>query len=83
MSFEVLIIIVVINAVATASLWRKVASKSNRGPSLNTKATTALWHSDPITPKHDPPKAAGGEYSSLASAADRHFFADSGSLPMS
>jgi hypothetical protein len=76
MTYEVLIIILVINAVATLSLWRKVASKSNRGPKLNKKAATALWRSDPIIPKHDPPKTAGGEYSSTARNIDRRFFAD-------
>jgi hypothetical protein len=53
-NYEVLIIIVVINAIATLSLWRKIASKSNRGPELNKKAATALWHSDTIVPKHKP-----------------------------
>jgi hypothetical protein len=76
MSYEVLMIIVVINAVVTLSLWRKVAGKSNRGPKLNKKAASALWHSDPIVPKHDPPKAAGGQFSSLADDDDRRFFAD-------
>ena len=76
MSYEVLIITVVLNVLATFSLWRKVSSKSNRGPTLNKKAATALWRSDPIIPKHDPPKAAGGEFSSLARDVDRRFFAD-------
>ena len=31
MSYEVLFMIVVINAVVTASLWRKLGRKSNRG----------------------------------------------------
>jgi hypothetical protein len=43
---------------------------------LNKKAATALWRSDPIVPKHDPPETAGGEYSSLADDVDRQFFAD-------
>jgi hypothetical protein len=73
---EVLIIIVVINAVVTLSLWRKVASKSGRHPKLNKKAAVALWRSDPIIPKHDPPKTAGGKFSSLADDIDRKFFAD-------
>jgi hypothetical protein len=75
-TYDVLIIIVVINAVATILLWRKVASKSSRGPKLNKKGATALWRSDPIVPRHDPPKIAGGEFSSLARESDRHFFAD-------
>jgi hypothetical protein len=76
MTYEVLIIIVVINAVATVSLWQKIASKSNRGPKLNKKAATALWRGDPIIPKHDPPKTAGGEYSSFADKTFRIFFSD-------
>jgi hypothetical protein len=31
---------------------------------------------EPITPKHDPPKVAGGAFSSLASDDDRRFFVD-------
>jgi hypothetical protein len=76
MTYEVLVIIVAINAIVTISLWRKVASKSNRGPNLNKKAATALWRSEPIIPKHDPPKKAGAEFSSLAGDVDRLFFAD-------
>jgi hypothetical protein len=76
MTYEVLVIIVVINVIVTLSLWRQVASKSNRGPSLNKKAATALWKSKPIKPKHDPPKTAGAELSSLADDEDRLFFAD-------
>jgi hypothetical protein len=76
MSYDVLIIIVVINAVVTMSLWRKVATKSNAGPKLNKKAATALWRSEPIAPKHNPPKVAGGQFPSLASGVDRQFFAD-------
>ena len=76
MTYDVLVIIVALNVVATSSLWRKVATKSNRGPTLNKKAAAALWRSDPIVPRHDPPKTAGGEFSSLASESDRHFFDD-------
>ena len=76
MSYEVLVIIVVINAVVTASLWRNVNRKSNRGPKLKKKAAAALWRSKPIIPKHDPPKIAGGKLSSLARDYDWQFFAD-------
>jgi hypothetical protein len=75
-TYEVFIVIVLINAVATLSLWRKVAGKSNRGPKLNKKAAIALWRSDPIVPKHDPPDVVRGQFSSLADKADRQFFAD-------
>jgi len=77
MTYEVLVIIAVINAAATLLLWQKVASKSIRGrPKLTKKAATALWRSQPIIPKHDPPKTVGGEYSSLAGDIDRQFFAN-------
>jgi hypothetical protein len=76
MTYEVLIIIVVINAALTISLWRKVTGRVNRRPKLNKKAANALWRNNPIVPKHDPPKAAGGELSSLARDVDRRFFAD-------
>ena len=76
MSFEVLATIVVINAVVTISLWRQIARKANRHAGLNKKAATALWRSDPIVPRHDPPKTAGGEYSSLAHDVDQLFFVD-------
>ena len=75
MSFEVLAAIVVINALVTLSLWRKLACKPNR-PGLNKKAANALWRTDPIVPKHDPPKTAGGEFSSLAHDVDQLFFVD-------
>src|SRR5687767_11466818 len=76
MTYEVLVIIVVINAIVTLSLWRKVARSSRGRPKLNKKAATALWRSDPIIPKHDPPKTVGGEWSSTADEIDRQFFAD-------
>jgi hypothetical protein len=76
MSYEMLAFIVVVNALATFSLWRRMASKANRGPILKKKAAKALWRSDPIVPKHDPPKIAGGQFSSLADEEDRQFFAD-------
>ena len=76
MTYEVLTTIVVINAVLTLVLWVRAAKRPNGPPRLNKKAATALWRSDPIVPKHDPPKAAGGEYSSMARDVDRRFFAD-------
>jgi hypothetical protein len=50
MSNEVLIAIVAINAIATLSLWRMMATKASRPAGLNKKAAKALWHSDPIVP---------------------------------
>jgi hypothetical protein len=76
MTYETLSIIVVINAVTTLFLWQKVAGKFGRRPKLKKRAATALWRSDPIIPKHDPPKKVGAEFSSLAADMDRLFFAD-------
>jgi hypothetical protein len=73
---EVLIGTVVINAIVTLSLWRMMATKASRPAGLNKKAAKALWHSDPIVPRHDPPKAVGGDFPSLVHDADRTFFDD-------
>jgi hypothetical protein len=78
MSYGVLTTIVVINALVTLWLWQKLSSKPYRPnrPRLNKKAVTALWRSEPIVPRHDPPKVAGGEFSSLVDDVDRLLFAD-------
>jgi hypothetical protein len=33
-----------------------MATKASRPVGLKKKAAKALWHSDPIVPRHDPPK---------------------------
>jgi hypothetical protein len=76
MSYEVLVAIVAINAIVTLSLWRMMATKASRPAGLNKKAAKALWHSDPIVPRHDPPKVVGGKFPSLVDEADRTFFDD-------
>jgi hypothetical protein len=76
MSNEVLIAIVAINAIATLSLWRMMGTKASRPAGLNKKAAKALWHSDPIVPRHDPPKAVSGDFPSRLRDADRTFFDD-------
>jgi hypothetical protein len=76
MSYEFLTTVVVINAIATFLLWRKLASKTTNRPKLKKWAATELWDSAPIVPRHDPPKAAGGEYPALVDDVDRLFFAD-------
>jgi hypothetical protein len=76
MSYEVLVIIVVANSLVTLSLWRKMATKANRPVGLNKKSARALWRSDPIVPRNDPPKVVGGKFPSLANDVDRAFFAD-------
>jgi hypothetical protein len=76
MSYEVLVAIVVINAIVTISLWRQIATKANRPARPYKKAAKALWHSDPIVPRHDPPKVVGADFPSVADDADRMFFDD-------
>jgi hypothetical protein len=76
MSYELLVAIVAINAIVTLSLWRMIATKASRPAGLNKKAAKALWHSDPITPRHDPPKVHSGRFSSLHSDKDQAFFLD-------
>ena len=76
MSYEVLVAIVAINAIMTLSLWRMMATKASRPAGLNKKAAKALWHSDPVVPRHEPPKVVGGDFSSLVHDRDRAFFDD-------
>ncbi len=76
MSYEILTTIVAINAFVTLVLWRQVNKKINRPLGPNKKGAKALWHSDPIVPKHDPPKEAGVSVPSLVDDADRFFFED-------
>ena len=73
MSYEFLTTIVVINAIVTFVLLQR--TKANR-PRLKKKFADKLWRSEPIVPRHDPPKAAGGEYPALVDNVDRLFFAD-------
>jgi hypothetical protein len=75
MSYEVLVAIVAINAIMTVSLWRMMGTKVSRPAGLNKKAAKALWHSEPMVPRHDPPKP-GERFSSLHSDEDKAFFAD-------
>ncbi len=69
----VLVSVVVVIAVVIITLWRQAARKP---PRPNKKFLNGLLHSEPITPNHDPPKSAGGAYSSLAGDDDKRFFAD-------
>jgi hypothetical protein len=60
MTYEVVVIIVVINAIATFSLWRKLASKSSRGPILNKKSShCALAQRDAADGRRRPIFVAG------------------------
>ena len=73
MTFEILSILVVLNLGVTFSLWRTAA---RRPPRPKKKFLKKLMHSEPIKPKHNPPKVAGGDFAVVASEADRQFFSD-------
>jgi hypothetical protein len=75
MSFDTLTVIVLVNVVATIALWVQAARQPAQ-PKLKKKFLKQLLDSDPITPKHQPPKAIGGKFDSLVSKEDRVFFAD-------
>jgi hypothetical protein len=51
-SFQILTIIVLLNAMATITLWRTAARRPDK---LRKKFLNRLWHGKPITPKHEPP----------------------------
>src|SRR5262249_45462378 len=55
---EVLAVIVGLMAIAIINLSRQVARKP---PRPNKRFLKKLFHTEPITPQHNPPKAAGGE----------------------
>ena len=69
MTFDVVAIIVFLNAVATITLWRTAARKPEK---LKKKFLTALLHSEPILPKHQLPKAIGEGWG--ITDDDRQFF---------
>lgn len=58
MTFQILTILVILNLGVTYSLWRKAARKP---PRPKKKFPKQLMHSEPITPKHNPPKVTGGD----------------------
>jgi hypothetical protein len=51
-SFQILTIIVFVNAMATITLWQRAARRPEK---LKKKFLNRLWESKPITPKHEPP----------------------------
>ena len=71
MSFDFLTIVVIVNALATFVLW-----SGRRSEKIRKKFRKQLYDTEPITPKHRPPKAIGGKFESLVSKEDRVFFAD-------
>jgi hypothetical protein len=76
MSYEFLVAIVAANAVVTFGLvlWlRQIEiTKANRPVRLDKKAAKLVWQSDPIVPRHDPPKGP----SHYARKGQLKFFAD-------
>jgi hypothetical protein len=70
-----LTIIVILTAMATVTLWREAARKA---PRPKKKFITALLHSEPITPRHEPPHTVSGEtdFSWLVTDRARLFFGD-------
>ncbi len=73
MAFEIIVVIVFINAMATIALWQAAARKPEK---LKKKFFNALLHSDPIVPKHRPPKAIGEGFESLVREGHQKFFED-------
>jgi hypothetical protein len=51
-SFQILTIVVFLNAIATITLWQRAARRPEK---LKRKFRNRLWNSNPITPKHQPP----------------------------
>jgi hypothetical protein len=70
---EVIAVIVAVNAIVTITLWREAARKP---PRPNKKFLNELLDSEPITPKHERLKTAGGDFGSMARDVDKRFFAD-------
>jgi hypothetical protein len=71
MSFNVLVVIVVLNALATITLWRDAERKPER---LKKRFIKALLGSKPIEPKHRQPKTIGEGWG--VHDEDRKFFRD-------
>jgi hypothetical protein len=65
-----LVVIVLLNVLVTIALWRTAARKPEK---LKKKFITALLSSEPIVPKHQPPKAIGEGVPSLVSDEDRQY----------
>jgi hypothetical protein len=71
MTFEILTIIVLLNAVATIELWRRAARRPEKP---KRKFRNRLWESEPITPKHEPPPPLKRGYA--VGEAELQFFRD-------
>jgi hypothetical protein len=70
---EVLAVVVAVLAIAIINLSRGAARKP---PRPNKRFLKQLLHSEPITPQHNPQKAAGGKLTFGVTDEYRRFFAD-------
>jgi hypothetical protein len=73
MIFDLIIIVVGLNVLATIALWREAARNP---PEPKKKFIAELLHSAPIEPKHEPPKAVAQRFESSVTEWDRMFFDD-------
>jgi hypothetical protein len=71
MSFNVLVVIVILNVLATIALWRTAARRPGK---LKMKFFAALIDNKPIVPRHQRPKSVGEGWG--VHDQDRKFFAD-------
>jgi hypothetical protein len=74
MSFDILTVIVFLNVAVTIKLLSDVARRQQ--PNFKKKFIKRLLQSEPITPKHQPPKTIGDGFESLVSKEGRLFFHD-------
>lgn len=75
-SFQILTIVVFLNAIATITLWQTAARRPEK---LKRKFRNRLWRSKPITPKHEPPpleKDTPGVFGEKAKTELMQFFSD-------
>jgi hypothetical protein len=70
-SLEILTVVVLLNVMATITLWRRAARRPEK---LRKKFLNQLWRSKPITPKHQPPPPLEEGYA--VGKADLQFFSD-------
>src|SRR5262245_41468896 len=71
-SFEILTVVVFLNAMATITLWQRDARRPEK---LRKKFLNNLWRGKPLTPKHErPPPLKAGEWG--VDKEDLQFFSD-------
>ena len=66
MNYDLLIAIVIANAVMTLSILLRSLSRAQTKPPLPIKKIgRALWYSKPIEPKHEPPRPTSSRMSGI------------------